>query len=253
MILDLVFRFLPLLGAAGIVLLAQTQIRERSERAALAMSVGGGLEVAHLLAGYFFHGDALWMIGPLLRVASVGGVVYGLIIFADELNPKRPQPLPASLAQKAGVPSIAQPVILGVVAALGVLGTSRGFGSPLFILTALVAIAGAVAGAVWVDRQGPLAQWILERRPELVAWSYVHQLKVINRQTGSSSVHWSAYLGLSTGAKIVMSAHSEQHAQGLVAGVMERCPGVVLGFTDQNAARFKSSPESMRAGSPTLR
>ena len=48
--IELVLHFLPLAGAAVILLLAQTQVRERSEKASLALSVGAGLEAAFLLA-----------------------------------------------------------------------------------------------------------------------------------------------------------------------------------------------------------
>lgn len=247
-----ILSFLPLLGAAAIMVLAQTQIKERSEQAALALTIGAGLEVAYLLGRQFYGGELLWFAAPLVHVGAAGGVAYGLITLIEAVNPRRPAPLPAALATlKDPEVSIALRVIFGVFALMGVFATGRY--NLLGSAAALVAIAGALAGTVWVERQGPLARWILERRPELVVWSYVHQLKVVNRQTGSTTVHWSAQLGLASGARIPLPALGEQHAQTLVAGVMERCPGVVLGFSPENAARFKASPEAMRGGAPSIR
>ena len=120
--------------------------------------------------------------------------------------------------------------------------------SLLMMATGVLALVGVLAGSVWVEKQGPLGRWVLQRRPDQVVWSYVHQLRVVNRRTGSSTTHWSAQLGLASGVLVPLPAQGELHAQQLVAAVMERCPGVALGFSPENATRFKSAPQQMRAG-----
>lgn len=240
------FFILPLLGAAAIVVLAQTQVKERSEKAALALTLGGGVEVGFVLLRHFVQHEALWFLGPLVHVGAVAAVCFGLLTLIDELNPKRPNPLPPALAtHQGGESNIAGPVMWGIFGVLGVLGTGLRF-STAMAAGSVLAIAGAMAGSVWVSRRGSLARWVLERRPDLVAWTYVYQLRVVNRKTGSSTTHWSAQVGLSTGEKVALPALGEQAAQVLVASVMELCPGAVAGFSAENAARFKSSPGAMR-------
>ncbi|MDP1829376.1 MAG: hypothetical protein Q8L48_39285 [Archangium sp.] len=245
-----ILRFLPLAGAAAIILLAQTQVRERSEKASLALSIGAGLEAAFLLARYFIQSELLWAAGPLVQVASVGAVVFGLITLVDELNPKRPGAMPPLLAgHKEAAPNLFLRYFFGFFGLVAVLSTGLRGGGMIGAAVSLVAIGATLAGSVWVERQGPLGRWVLERRPELVVWSYVHSLRVVNRKTGSSTTHWSAQLGLSTGALVPLPAMGEQQAQALVMAVMERCPGVVLGFSPENVAKFKSTPEAMRGAS----
>lgn len=240
--------FLPMLGAAGVIVLAQLQVKEHSEQAALALTIGGGLEAAYLLARYFLTSEYLWAAGPLVQVGAAGAVAFGLITLVDELNPKQPSPLPATLEnhQQAG-PNIPLRVMFGVFGSMAVLASAMRMG-PVLSISGLLAIAGALVGSVWVEKQGPLGRWVLQRRPDLVVWSYVHQLRVVNRKTGSSTTHWSAQLGLASGTLVPIPALTEQHAQSLVAAVMERCPGIALGFSAENSTRFKSSPPAMRAG-----
>lgn len=245
--IELVLHFLPLAGAAAIILLAQTQVRERSEKASLALSVGAGLEAAFLLARHFFQSELLWAAGPLVHVASAGAVAFGLITLVDELNPKRPGALPPLLAshQEAG-PNLFLRSFLGFFGVMAVLSTGLRGGGMVGAGVALLAIGATLAGSVWVERQGPLGRWVLERRPDLVVWSYVHSLRVVNRKTGSSTTHWSAQLGLASGALVPLPAMGEQQAQALVMAVLERCPGIVLGFSPENVAKFKATPEAMR-------
>lgn len=244
----MLFGLLPVLGAGALIVLAQLQVKERSERAALGLTIGGGLEVAWVLTRQFVPVPGLVMLSPLVQVGAVGAVVFGLVTLANELNPARPPPLPLLLANNdQRPPNVALRVTLGVFGMMGVLSASLR-SSPLMSITGMLAIAGALAGSVWIERQGPLARWVLQRRPDLVAWSYVYQLRMVNRRTGSSTIHWSAQLGLTNGRVVPLPAASEQHAQTLVGAVAERCPGVVLGFTAENSARFKSSPEAMRGG-----
>lgn len=238
--------FLPVLGAVAIVVLAQTQVRERSSQAALALTVGGGLEVGYVLLRQFFAWELLWLAGPLVTVAAVGAVCFGLLTLIDELNPKRPQPLPPALASHHPAPPNAAPqVMLGVFGGLMALSGGLRYSLPL-TASVLLAMVAALAGSLWVMKRGELSRWVLERRPDLVAWTYVHQLRVVNRRTGSSVTHWSTQVGLSTGTKVALPATSEGGAQVLCTSVMELCPGVAAGFTPEHEARFKSSPGSMR-------
>lgn len=115
--------------------------------------------------------------------------------------------------------------MFGIFGVLCMLGTGLRYSLPLTVAE-ILALAAALAGSVWVVRRGDPARWVFERRPDLVTWAYVHQLRIVNRNTGSSSTHWSA--------------------QVLVASVMELTPGVAAGFSAENAARFKASPGAMR-------
>ena len=248
----LVLHFLPMLGVAGVIVLAQTQVKERSEKAALALTLGAGLEGGFLLARHFLQSDWLWVAGPLVQVSAVAGVTFGLFTLVDELNPKLPTPLPAVLGRRpiAG-PNLYLRAFFGFFGVVGVLisGLRGGLLAPV---ASVVAIGAALAGSVWLEKQGPLSRWVLERRPDLVVWTYVHQLTVVQRNTGGRTTHWSAQLGLASGMKVALPAAGELAAQQLVGGVMERCPGAVLGFSPENAQRFSTSPEMMR-GSPSLR
>ena len=246
-----ILHWLPLIGAAAVAVLAQVQVRERSERASIALTVGAGLEAASLLGRQFSNGQLLYLASPLVQVASVASVVFGLVTLVDELNPKRPTPLPAALAtHKQAGPNVFLRGFFGVFGAIGMLVTGMRM-SPLLAIAGVVALAAALYGSIWVERQGPLGTWVLERRPELVAWTYVHALRVVNRQTGSSTTHHSAMLGLSNGALLQLPALGEGQAQSLSAAVYERCPGICVGFSPENAARFKSTPEAMRGGART--
>lgn len=248
--MNTVLALLPLLGAGAIIVLAQLRVKERSEKAALLLTAGAGLEVAYVLAAQFVGGQWLSLLSPLVQVGSVAGVVYGLYLLLDEAHPKQASALPAALAahQEAG-PNL---FIRGFVGFFGVAAMIAGGALewPLLLVPALLALAGALAGSMWVERQGPLGRWVLERRPDLVVWSYVHKLKVVNRRSGTSTLHHSAQVGLVTGAVVPLPAGSELQAQTLVRGVAERCPGISLGYTPEQASRFKSSPQSLRPSSP---
>lgn len=242
-------QLLPLLGAAGVIVVAQLQVKEHSEQAALALTVSGGLEAATVLARKFIASEWLTLAAPLLQFGAVAGVAFGLITLMATLHPRKPTPLPAALANHQETkPNIPLKVALGIVGLLGLLNGSMQYGRPLLAISGGLALVGTLAGAVWVERQGPLGRWVLERRPDQVVWSYVHQLHVVNRRTRSSVTHWSAQLGLASGAVVPLPATTEEQAKTLVAGVLERCPGITLGFTPENATRFKSSPAAMRAG-----
>lgn len=245
--IDTLLTFLPLLGAAAVIVLAQTQVKDRSERASLFLSAGAGVEILFTLARHFWAHELLWMAGPLVHAGALGAVTYGLMILVDELNPKLGGLLPGALAtHKEAAPNTFQRYFFGAFGVLGILGTGLQHSLPL-AGASLLALGGVLWGSLWLERQGPLGKWVLERRPDQVVWSYVYQLKVVNRQTGSTSVHWSAQVGLSTGALVPLPADGELHAQHLVAAVRERCPQALLGFSAENAARFKSTPQAMRA------
>lgn len=124
------------------------------------------------------------------------------------------------------------------------IGTSLSVLPIPFLLAAVAGVALALAGSVWVEKQGGLAHWVLERRPDLVVWAYPHQLKVINRQTRTTSIHWSAKMGV----VVMLPATSEQQAQVLAASVAQHCPGITIGYSADHFARFKREPASLRSG-----
>lgn len=229
----------PLLGAAAIVAVAQTKVRERSERAAMAMTLGGGVEIAFSLVHVFVRHELLWVVSPVAQVAAVGGVVFGLFTLLDELNPRSARALPPLLVPTTPYkPNLFQRGFFGVFGAMGLM--AGGLYSPLGLLGGLAALAAVLYGSLWVDGQGPFHTWVLQRRPDLVLWGYVHQLRVVNRRSGSTSVHWTAQLGLSTGTVISIPATGEEQARQLVAAVLEIKPGILLGYSPENLSRFQA-------------
>jgi hypothetical protein len=246
--LFLILEVLPILGAIGVMVLAQTQVRERSERAALPLMIGAGLEVAYALAHHFMNNEVLFLAGGFVHVGAVGGVVYGLMVLVDDLHPKVPSPLPPIVANLNKSVNVVPRVMLGGFGCLAIFGTGAARMQPAYAVIGALMIAASMVGSIWVERQGPLGNWALERRPDLVVWAYVYQLRVINRQTGSTSVHWSARMGLATGLVVNMPATGEHHAQSLVAAIAQRCPGIALGYSADLLNRFKANPQSMRAG-----
>lgn len=246
--LFIILEVLPVLGAIGVIVLAQTQVREKSERAALPLMIGAGLEVAYALAHHFMNNEYLFLAGGFVHVGAVGGVVYGLMILVDELHPKVPAPLPAIVANLNKSVNAVPRVMLGAFGVLAIFGTGAARMQPTYAVIGTLSVAASLWGSLWVERQGPLGNWALERRPDLVVWAYVYQLRVINRQTGSTSVHWSARMALSTGLIVNIPGTGEQHAQSLVAAIAQRCPGIALGYSEELLSRYKSNPQSMRAG-----
>lgn len=239
---------LPVLGAVVVMVLAQTQVRERSEKAALPLIAGAGLEVGYAIARHFFDHELLWLAAGVVHVAAVGGVVYGLVTLADELHPKLPGALPPVLANLKSEVNVVPRVMLGAFGCLWIFASEHARMQPPYAIIGALSIGAILWGSIWVERQGPLGKWALERRPELVVWAYVYQLRVINRQTGSTTVHWSARVGLSVGTLVNIPADGEHHAQSVVAAIVQRCPGIALGYSADNQSRFKSNPQSMRAG-----
>lgn len=247
--MDSVMELVPVLAALGVVAFAQLQVKPRSGEAALGMTVGGGVEAAYLLATRFVQVPFLGTLGPVFHVVSVGGVVFGLLRLADELNPRRGGQLPPALSSMmVASPNLFLKGFLGFFGVLAV-GTSLGGAPPVLLLAPVVAIALALAGSWWIERQGGVGHWVLERRPDLVVWAYPHRLQIRNRQTGATSVHWSARMGLATGVVVTLPAVSEQAAQGLAASVAQHCPGITLGYSAEHFARFKREPASLRGTS----
>ncbi|MEW5740630.1 MAG: hypothetical protein AB1938_17005 [Myxococcota bacterium] len=253
--------WLPVLVAAGVVALAQLKVRERAQTAALFLSAGAGLEVVWSLAQRFVlrrgavaSGDELdlplsWTLGPLMHAAAVGCVVWGLVQLADALFPRGQRGLPALLRS---VPEESpNKFLLGFVGFFALAGifSSMGRAMPVALAGGALAVVAVLVGSFFLQKHGgSVAMWVLERRPDLVVWVYVHQLKVINRQTGMTSVHWSTKLGLSNGVLVTMPGFGADQSQTFAAGVAEHCPGITVGFSPENAARFNSQPASMRGG-----
>ena len=246
--MTIVLTVLPVLGAIGVIVLAQTQVRERSEKAALPLSVGAGVEVAYAAIHLFTDREIMWLAGGLVHTFAVAAVAYGLVLLADELNPKQPGQLPAVIANLKNDVNAVPRVMLGAFGCMGIFASEHARMQPPYAIVGALCVGAALWGSLWVERQGPLGKWALERRPDLVVWSYVYQLRVVNRQTGSTSVHWSARVGLATGLVVNIPADGEQHAQSVVAAIAQRCPGIALGFSAEFDSRFKSNPQSLRRG-----
>jgi len=244
-----VLNVLPVLGCGALVFFAQTQVKERSELASLAITIGAGVELVLVVLRFFPAVPLVWMAAPVLHVVAIGAVVRGLFALLEALNPKRTTQLPILLSNLTfPKPNVATRVMAGVFG-LFALGSGFGYGhGPLGVLVGAIGLVGVLFGSLWVDRQGPLALWVLQRKPENVVWSYVHQLRVVNQRSGSSTTHWTARVGLSTGALVLLPAASEVHAQQLIGALFEVCPGIAVGYSAENLARFKSAPASMRGG-----
>jgi hypothetical protein len=239
--MELLFRYvgwLPAVGAAAVVAVALLKVRAVSERAALAMAAGAGLALAFRVVHFFVQHELLWVLDPLVYVGSVGAVVYGLMLLVDAANPKTARGLPATLAAlKVERPNT---FVRGFFGFFGLAGIFTGLGGrdPLVLVAGAVALVATLVGSWWVGAQGPLWRWVLERRPDQVLWAYVHQLTVHNRRAGTTSVHWSAQLGLASGARIGIPALGDSHAQQLVVSVLELRPGILVGFSPETRAKF---------------
>lgn len=247
--MDSVMELVPMLVALGVVAFAQLRVKPRSSTAALGMTMGGGVKVAYLLATRFVPVPFLGMLGPVFHVVSVGGVVFGLLRFADELNPRREGQLPPTLASMmVASPNLPLRGVLGFFGVAAV-GTSLVGTPPLLLLASVVAIGLVLAGSWWIERQGGRGHWVLERRPDLVVWAYPHRLQIRNATGATTSVRWSAHMGLATGVVVKLPAESEQAAQALVASVAQHCPGITLGHSPEHLAHFKREPASLRSTS----
>jgi len=235
--------FIPVLGAAAVILAAQLKVRERSDRAAMLMSVGPGVYVLVMLVRQFVQSELLWALAPVVTVGAIGSVVYGLFVLMEALHPRHGRPLPPLLAA-GGPPHKPNLFIRGFFGFFGVMAIFAGFGrmgggsGMVGVVLGVAALLGTLYGSWWVDKQGPAHRWVLEHKPELIIWTYVHQLTVVNRRYGTRTVHWSAQLGLSTGEKVGIPASGEQGAQALVGSVLQLRPGIIAGYSPENVARF---------------
>lgn len=247
---------LPLLGALAVAGVAMTKVREKDEQAAFLMAGGAGAYVLFALVRQFAGGvlpaDLLWLVNPFVLVVSVGLVVFGLMRLLDTQNPKRTQPLPPMLATLPPYkPNLFIRGFFGFFGAMGILsGGLRGEGAMLlFAVMSLVALGAVLAGSYLVDQQGPPYKWVLERRPELIIWTYVHSLTVVNRRYGTRTVTWSAQLGLQSGAVVGIPAAGESAAQQLCASVSMMRPGILIGYSPENLSKFKAQAKASSAPS----
>ncbi|MBL8916650.1 MAG: hypothetical protein JNM17_38470 [Archangium sp.] len=255
-ILGWVMFLLPLVGCGAVVGVAMTKVREKNEQAAVFMAAGAGGYILFQLARRVLEGrlpPAIFgFLGHLVFVAGIGAVVFGLMKLQDDANPKLTQPLPPQLATlPAHKPNVFLRGFWGFFGAMGML--AGGLQGEFLIFTAggLLALGAVLYGSYWVDKQGPLHLWAIQRRPELIIWSYVHSLTVVNRRYGTRTVHWSAQLGLSTGSVIGIPADGEAHAQQLAAAVYAMRPGILIGYSPDNMAKFKAMASAASAAAST--
>jgi len=241
-------RLLPPLAALAVVVVAQTQVRERSARAALFLTLGGAAEAGFAVALHFVGhlvGPLFWL-GPVIQVGATGAVCYGLVTLRDELNPPVGTVLPPAIARLKDLkPNVAGQVFLGVFGLMA-LGASLNLAPPPELALSAIAVAAALWGSAWLARRSGHAAWVLERRPDLVVWSFVHHLTVVNRRYGTRNTYWSARLGLKSRVFVALPAASETEAQQLAASAAQLCPGVSLGYSPEQQSRFKTDPASLR-------
>lgn len=236
---------LPLLGCGAVVGVAMTKVREKNEQAAVFMAAGAGGYLLFQLARQVLEGrlpPAIFgLLGHLVFAAGIGAVIFGLLKLLDESNPKLTTPLPPQLAAlPPHKPNVFLRGFWGFFGAMGMLAGGLQGEYLLFTASGLIALAAVLYGSYYVDKQGPLHLWAIQRRPDLIIWSYVHQLTVVNRRYGTRTVHWSAQLGLSTGSVIGVPADGEAHAQQLAAAVYSMRPGILVGYSADNLAKFKA-------------
>lgn len=260
-------------GPVTVIVAAQLFLKPKSENAAKWVTLGGALAVVSpawdiadtLLRGLPFIPvvtallHAAW---PVLTAAAVAGIAWGVMVLLDEANPPKVTLPPALQNVKAGG---ANKFALGFWFVLGVLfvfGSSRTYGessgaletmgvsyqvsrwlTPLGFVAALALVQFA---GWWLQKNEGLAKWLLTRRPQDVLWSYTHQLTV-KRNGVVTGVHWSAQVSSASGYRVGLPASGQEHAQSLVVAVAQHCPGVLLGFSPENAAAYLAKRKALEA------
>jgi hypothetical protein len=252
---------LPLAGAGAVAAVAVTKLRETHEQASLFIAGGAGGFALFAVARRFLEGrvpgELFWVLNGPVFVASVGAVVFGFLKVFDAANPKTGRPLPPLLsAMPPHKPNLFLRGFFGFFGAMGILSNMGRFseGPAIFVVGGgLVSLVAVLAGSYFIDKLGAPHVWVLERRPDLIVWCYTHQLTVVNRKTGSRTVHWSAQLGLQTGMLVGIPASSQENAQLIAAGVVELRPGILVGYTTDTLAKFKAMTKAPVEGQAALR
>ncbi|MFT3712978.1 MAG: hypothetical protein QM817_35445 [Archangium sp.] len=250
----------PIAGAGALAFVAMTRLRERDEQAAIFISAGAGGFIVFALARRFLEGTLppmlFWIADEPVFVASVGAVVFGFMKLFETVNPKHGRPLPAVLNSAAThKPNLFVRGFFGFFGVMGILANMGRFidgggGGMLVAGGGIAALVAVLAGSYFIDKQGAPHLWVLQRRPDLIVWCYTHQLTVVNRKTGSRTVHWSAQMGLQTGMLVGIPASSQLDAQTIAAGVHELKPGIMLGYSPENLAKFQLMSKAPVQGEP---
>lgn len=251
--------FLPLAGAAAVAFVAMTKLRERDEQAAVFIAAGAGGFVLFALVRRFLEGTLpptlFWVASQPVFVASVGAVVFGFMKLFETVNPRHGRPLPPMLNSATNYkPNLFLRGFFGVFGVMGILASmgrmGEGADGILIAGGGIAALVAVLVGSYFIDKQGAPHLWVLERRPDLIVWCYTHQLTVVNRKTGSRTVHWSAQMGLQTGMLVGIPANSQLDAQTIAAGVHELKPGIMLGYSPENLAKFQLMSKAPVQGEP---
>jgi hypothetical protein len=241
-----------LVVGGGLLALGQ-QLWPRVPAAAWAFWVGGGVLVARELHTLAYFGlrfpvpDFPPPVDLLLFVVSVAALGQGLLLALDALFPPKGKPLPPALVavrSQGGNVRLVALLFYGAIC-LAVLVSGQSDHLPAWwVPVEGAALVAMLATSVPLMRRGSKALWLLERRPDLVAWVYPFKLTVVSRRYGTR-IFWRAVVGLSSGLKVELPAKDEQHAGELSAAIAWLCPRAARGYSPDADARFKSAPASM--------
>lgn len=264
-------------GPATVIIAAQLFLKPKSEPATKWVTVGGALAlvtpawdlVASVLRGLpllAIPGTLVHAASPVLSASAVACIAWGLVLLLDEANPPKVTLPPALQTVRTGG---ANKFALGFWFVLGVLfvfGTTRGYdgsggeleqlGVPYQLTRFLIPLGFVVALALvqfagWrLQQHEGLAKWLLTRRPHDVLWSYTHQLTV-RRNGVVTGVHWSAMVSSASGYRVGLPALGQDHAQALVVAVATHCPGILLGFSPENAAAYLAKRKALEVQAAT--
>ena len=241
----MMYVILPWLSGAAMILVAQTQLGERSKEAALRLSIAGGLVAGIGLLSYFVRSDFVYSelgraLEPLAQVAAAGCAVWALMILVDAVNPVRKTALPPTVVAVRLVrqgSGLAPRIIFATLVLMGMAAFFES--SPMIELACALSAVGAIAFGHLLSRRGNWAVWILERQPERVVWVYPGQLTVVSRRYGTRDVYWRAIIGLANGKRLTLPVSGEAAAGGLAAEVAGLCPDASQGYSLDSEAKFR--------------
>ena len=175
---------------------------------------------------------------------------YTLRLPGARVTPEAPEELMAEMAAYHEELARAGVLLDGSGGELEQLGVPYQLTRFLIPLGFVVALA-LVQFASWrLQQHEGLAKWLLTRRPHDVLWSYTHQLTV-RRNGVVTGVHWSAMVSSASGYRVGLPALGQDHAQALVVAVATHCPGILLGFSPENAAAYLAKRKALEAQAAT--
>lgn len=244
------FQFLILLANLAIVALPLVHLRERHPKASYLIAAGGGLRVLGVIwrwlgieGVHFPHG---------MSAIAAGLIFAGIVLLLDARFPSRGY-LPSTLTKNRTVdrsdlilPGFVAFFVVGGIFLSVATGSATGSAYAFSRVFDGLVVLALLAGWVYFRRTYLALHWVLQRRPEAVVWVYVQQTRVMRNGYLVNTV-WSAVTALESGELLTLTT-SQAEAEMIVAEIAHVCPGVALGFTDQNRAQFNKDPKSLRQG-----